>query len=173
VSDNITKKLIIRSLHNILVAALENFNVARPNVLLIFLHPSFQCCILIFEEDQSEAALLTIDLLKHNITLGDTIVSKEFTKLIVCDGERKASQLHDSVNVLLSKILAQLHCATSLLHLLKVKIVVESDLIEFNPSVSDVLALLLPESTLAFLLILEEHCSFSGFCVVLVAPNLY
>lgn len=58
------------------------------------------------------------------------------------------------------------------LHLIEVVVVAESDLVELDPAVSDVLPLPLLESALALILALEEDRGLSGLGAVRVLAYL-
>lgn len=96
----------------------------------------------------------------------DLVLLEEVADLLYSDTVRQSSQLEYSVQVSICEVLRQFQvCGLALpkntfqsfdfLLILKVQILFISHLVEFNPSVSNVFALSLIESLLAFCFILE------------------
>lgn len=55
--------------------------------------------------------------------------------------------------------------------MLKVEIVLIGDLVQINPSVGNVLALLVLEGSLTFLFVLKQDCAFSSPGVICIDSN--
>lgn len=94
------------------------------------------------------------------------VVSKELNYLVDCGSPGHASQLKDPSAILFGQVLAQVDGVLSLRKLLVVVIVSLGELVELNPSVANVLSLLLIEGRFAVSLVLEETRSLSTLSAV-------
>ena len=69
-------------------------------------------------------------------------------------------------------MLTRLYYTSLYLLLLEAKIIIESDLIQLNPSMRDILALLFTEGSLAFLFIFEKYGALTSLSIVLIPAYL-